>query len=56
MIRSFKSKKLRRFFEGDDAAGLLAGQAEKIADILAVIDTAEQPADIALFPTGVCIR
>ena len=50
MIRSFRSKKLRRFFEADDAAGLPAGQVEKIADILAAIDTAEQPADIALFP------
>ena len=51
MIRSFKSKKkLKRFFEADDAAGLPAGQAEKIGDILAAIDTAEQPADIALFP------
>ena len=50
MIRSFKSKRLRRFFEADDAAGLPAGQAEKIGDILAAIDMAEQPADIALFP------
>jgi proteic killer suppression protein len=50
MIRSFKRKKLRRFFEADDAAGLPAGQAEKIGDILAAIETAEQPADIALFP------
>ena len=50
MIRSFKSKKLRRFFEADDAAGLPAGQAEKIADILTAVDTAEQPADIASFP------
>jgi len=37
MIRSFKSKKLRHFFEADDAAGLPAGQAEKIGDILAAI-------------------
>jgi proteic killer suppression protein len=50
MIRSFKSKKLRRFFEADDAAGLPAGQVEKIGDTLAAVDTAEQPADIALFP------
>jgi len=49
-IRSFKSKKLRRFFEADDAAGLPARQAEKIADILAAIDTAGEPADMALFP------
>lgn len=50
MIRSFKSKKLKRFFEADDAAGLPAEQTEKFRDILAAIDTAEQPADIALFP------
>jgi toxin HigB-1 len=50
VIRSFKSKKLKRLFEADDAAGLPSEQAEKIADILAALDTAEQPADVALFP------
>ena len=50
MIKSFKSKKLKRFFEADDAAGLPSGQLQKIADILAAIDTAEQPAEVALFP------
>jgi proteic killer suppression protein len=50
MIRSFRSKRLRRFFEADDGAGLPAGQAQKIGDMLAALDTAEQPAEIALFP------
>ena len=50
MIKSFRSKKLKRFFEADDAAGLPSGQSQKIADILAAIDTAEQPAEVALFP------
>ena len=50
MIKSFKSKKLKRFFEADDAAGLPSGQSQNIADILAAIDTAEQPAEVALFP------
>ena len=50
MIKSFKSKKLKRFFEADDAAGLPSGQSQKIADILAAIDTAERPAEVALFP------
>ena len=50
MIRSFRSKKLKRFFEADDAAGLPSEHAEKIADILAALDTAEHPADVALFP------
>ena len=35
MIKSFKNKKLKRFFEQGDAAALSAGQAEKISDILA---------------------
>jgi toxin HigB-1 len=52
VIRSFKSKKLKRLFEADDAAGLPSEQAEKIADILAALDTAEQPADVALFSGG----
>ena len=50
MIRSFKSRKLKRFFEANDAAGLPSMQSEKVADILAALDTAERPAELALFP------
>jgi hypothetical protein len=38
VIRSFWNKKLKRLYEGGDAAGLPAGQAEKISDVLAVLD------------------
>ena len=50
MIKSIKNKKLKRFFEQGDAAALPAGQAEKISDVLGVLDTAAEPADVGLFP------
>ena len=50
MIKSFKNKKLKRFSEQSDAAALPAGQAEKISDILAALDSAEEPSEVGLFP------
>lgn len=50
MIKSFKSKKLKRFFDQGDAAALTAGQAEKISDVLAALDTAAEPSEVGLFP------
>lgn len=50
MIKSFKNKKLKRFFEQGDAAALPAGQAVKITDILAALDTAAEPSEVGLFP------
>jgi toxin HigB-1 len=34
----------------DDRRGVPAGQVEKIADVLAALDTAEEPSDVGLFP------
>ena len=50
MIKSFKNKKLKRFYEQADASALPAAQLEKISDVLAVLDTAEDPAEVGLFP------
>ena len=50
MIKSFKNKKLKRFFDEGSAAALPAGQAQKIADVLAALDTAEDPSEVGLFP------
>ena len=50
MIRTFRSKKLKRFFEAGDPAGLPSGHWQKIADILAAVDAAEQASDVAMFP------
>ena len=50
VIRTFRNKKLKRFFEAGDPAGLSPGHWQKIADILAAIDSAEQPSDVAMFP------
>jgi proteic killer suppression protein len=50
MIKSFRNKKLKRFFDRGDAAALPADQVEKISDILAVLDTAAEPSEVGLFP------
>jgi len=49
-IRSFRHKGLRRLFEDDDRCGVPVGQAQKIADVLAALDTAQEPGDVGLFP------
>ncbi len=49
-IRSFKHKGLKRLFDDDDRRGVPARQAQKIADVLAALDTAEEPGNVGLFP------
>jgi len=49
-IKSFRHKGLKRLFEDDDRRGVLAGQADKIRDVLAAVDAAEEPGDVSLFP------
>lgn len=49
-IRSFRHKGLKRLFEDDDPRGVPAGQARKLVDVLAALDTAEKPGDVGLFP------
>ena len=49
-VRSLKHKGLKRLFEDDDRRGVPAGQAQKIADVLAALDTAEEPGEVGLFP------
>jgi proteic killer suppression protein len=46
MIRSIRHKGLRRFYEDDDARGLLAEHKEKLRDILARLDAAKTIADV----------
>ena len=49
-IRSFRHKALKRLFEDGDARGLPAGQIQKLLDVLAALDTAEEPSEVGLFP------
>jgi proteic killer suppression protein len=49
-IRRFRHRGLKRLFEDDDPRGVPAGQARKLADVLAALDTAEKPGDVGLFP------
>lgn len=49
-IRSFRHKALQRLFEDGDARGLPARQRQKLLDVLAALDTAEEPSEVGLFP------
>ena len=49
-IQSFRHKALQRLFEDGDARGLPAGQTEKLLDVLAALDAAEEPSEVGLFP------
>ena len=49
-IRGFRYKALKRLFEYGDARGLPAGQTQKLLDVLAALDTAEEPNEVGLFP------
>ena len=48
MITSIKHKGLRRLFEDDNVRGVIADHAEKLWDILAVLHSAREIADINL--------
>jgi toxin HigB-1 len=48
MIRNFKHRGLRRLYEDDDRRGLNAEQVEKIRIVLARLDRATRPDDMAL--------
>lgn len=48
MIRTFKHKGLRRFFEDDDRRGLPAEHADKLARILARLHAARSISDMNL--------
>ena len=49
-IQSFRHKALQRLFEECDARGLPPGQTQKLLDVLAALDTAEEPNEVGLFP------
>jgi proteic killer suppression protein len=48
MIRDFRHKGLRRFFENDDARGLRAEHVQRIGRILDRLDAAVRPDDMNL--------
>lgn len=48
MIKSFSHKGLKRLFERDDPSGIRADQIQRIRAILAHLDEAKQPSDLAL--------
>jgi proteic killer suppression protein len=50
MIKSFKHKGLKRLFERNEIQGVSAGQVQKLLDVFAALDTAEEPGDVGLFP------
>ena len=50
MITSFRHKVLERLYETGSGRGLPADQVPKITNMLSVIDTAQEPEDVGLFP------
>jgi proteic killer suppression protein len=48
MIRQFRHKGLRRFYDEDDRRGVNADHAEKISVVLARLDRAAKPEDMNL--------
>ena len=50
MITSFRHKALERLYETGSGRGLPADQVPKITNMLSVIDTAQEPEDVGLFP------
>ena len=50
MIKSFRHKGLKRFFENNESKAVPSGQAQKIRDVLAALDTTAEPGEVGLFP------
>lgn len=50
MIKSFKHKGLKRLYERGQTQDLSTSQVQKILDVFAALDTAEEPGDVGLFP------
>ncbi len=48
MIKSFRHRGLKRFFEQEDTSKVRADQVSRIADVLAHLDQALKPADLDL--------
>jgi proteic killer suppression protein len=48
MLKTFRHKGLKRLFEKDDPSGVRADQVRRIKDVLANLDQARHPNDIAL--------
>ncbi len=48
MIKSFRHRGLKRFYEGGDSSKLNADQRGRIEDVLGRLDVAESPGDLGL--------
>jgi proteic killer suppression protein len=48
MVRTFRHKGLKRLFESDDSGRVRADQVRRIRDVLAHLDEARHPSDLAL--------
>ena len=48
MVRTFRHKGLKRLFESDAPGGVQADQVRRIRDVLAHLDEARHPSDLAL--------
>ena len=49
-VQKLQEQETETLLRPGNAAALPAGQAEKISDVLAALDTAEEPSEVGLFP------
>ena len=49
-IRSFRHKGLKRLYEHGDAKGLARDQVKKLTNMLTLLDEAQEPEDMGVFP------
>lgn len=49
-IRSFRHRGLKRFYEHGDAKGLAPDQVKKLTNILTLLDEAQEPEDLGVYP------
>jgi proteic killer suppression protein len=52
MIKSFKHKGLEKFYSTGSKAGIIPSHAEKLRDLLFVLDDAERPGDMDIAGWG----
>lgn len=52
MIRSFRHKGLEKFYRTGSKAGIIPSHAEKLRDLLFVLDNAEKPSDMDIAGWG----
>jgi proteic killer suppression protein len=49
-IRSFRHKRLKRYYEQGDSKGLAPEQIKRLTNMLTLLDEAQEPEDMGVYP------